>query len=124
MSKFGIDRPSIGRPRGTLNLVTREVRLAARGFTDDPVYRMSLMARLLEGTAPHMETLLWHYAYGKPTKDTNDVQAEATAVLQSMSAAEKADWAEALASQARAVADEEASRQLGNGKIVDAEVVK
>ena len=55
-----------GRPKGALNHTTREVRNAARAIVDDPIYRMNLQARLLEGKAPHMETLLWHYAYGKP----------------------------------------------------------
>jgi hypothetical protein len=122
--RFGIDKPSNGRPRGTLNRTTLEVRNAARALVEDPVYRVSLLARLLEGTAPHMETLLWHYAYGKPTKDTNEVAAESVVAFQNMTKAERAELAEALARQARAAADEEAGRQISDGGVVDAEVVK
>jgi hypothetical protein len=39
----------------------------------DEAYQRSLQERLVNGTAPHMETLLHHYAYGKP-KDAIDLQ--------------------------------------------------
>lgn len=58
-------------------MVTREIRDAAREILENPRYRKSLEARLLKGRAPHMETLLHHYAYGKP-KDTFDVDANVT----------------------------------------------
>ena len=32
----------------------------------DPEYQASLRARLIAGKAPHMETLLHYYAWGKP----------------------------------------------------------
>ena len=57
-----------GRPRGSPNKATREIREAAREVLENPRYRRSLEERLLKGTAPHMETLLHHYAYGKPTE--------------------------------------------------------
>lgn len=37
-----------------------------RRLLEDPLYMRSLQARLILGTAPHMETLLHQYAYGKP----------------------------------------------------------
>lgn len=67
--------PGPGRPKGGLNKTTVEVRNLARAIVDDPNYRESLVMRLKQGTAPQMETLLWHYAYGKP-KETVEVQGE------------------------------------------------
>ena len=39
--------------------------MAAR-IVNDAAYRRELKIRLRDGKAPHMETLLWQYAYGKP----------------------------------------------------------
>ena len=58
-----------GRPKGCTNKVTREIKDIATGLLTDPVYQAELRLRLNTGKAPHMETLLHHYAYGKP-KDT------------------------------------------------------
>jgi hypothetical protein len=55
-----------GRPKGALNLATRAIKEIATGLLEDPDYQVSLAARLKAGKAPHMETLLHHYAYGKP----------------------------------------------------------
>jgi len=38
----------------------------ARETLEAPAYVESLNRRLLRGSAPHMETLLHQYAYGKP----------------------------------------------------------
>lgn len=57
-----------GRPKGAKNKTTAEVRAAAEKLVSDPEYRKELKTRLREGKAPHMETLLWHYAYGKPAE--------------------------------------------------------
>jgi hypothetical protein len=43
----------------------------ARNLLEDPSYVQSLKARLKAGKAPHLETLLFHYGYGKP-KDTRE----------------------------------------------------
>lgn len=37
--------------------------------TGNPEYMKGLQERLLAGKAPHMETLLWQYAKGKPKGD-------------------------------------------------------
>jgi hypothetical protein len=58
-----------GRPPGTLNKVTREIKDAARALVEDEGYVSRLRDRLRAGKAPHMETLLFHYAYGKPKED-------------------------------------------------------
>lgn len=56
----------MGRPKGSVNKTTRQIREIATGLVDDPAYLAKLKERLREGKAPHMETLLHYYAYGKP----------------------------------------------------------
>src|SRR3981081_454880 len=56
-----------GRPKGTPNKTTAEVRRLATALVDDPVYRATLQQRLIAGTLPAaVETLLWTYAKGTP----------------------------------------------------------
>lgn len=62
-----------GRPKGVKNKATREIQEAARGLLEDPAYVEALKLRLKRGTAGAVETLLYHYAYGKP-KDTLSVE--------------------------------------------------
>jgi hypothetical protein len=59
-------RKTGGRQSGTPNKATSEIREAARLLLDDPEYRRSLRTRLISGKAGPIETLLFHYAYGKP----------------------------------------------------------
>lgn len=61
-----------GRKKGTPNSATVEIRDFARVMLENPAYRTALKARLISGKAPHMETLLYHYAYGKPREATED----------------------------------------------------
>ena len=61
-----------GRPKGVPNKATREIKAASRALVEDPSYVESLKRRLRSGRAPHMETLLHYYAYGKP-KETVDM---------------------------------------------------
>lgn len=58
-----------GRKKGTPNKATREIREAARAVLERPEYLAGLQARIDAGSAPAIEGLLYHYAYGKP-KDT------------------------------------------------------
>lgn len=67
-----------GRPKGVPNVASREIKDAARLLVSDEAYVESLRKRLPAGKAPHMETLLHHYAYGKP-KETVDVTASVAA---------------------------------------------
>lgn len=60
-----------GRPKGAVNKVTREIRDLSQALLTDPAYLDSLRRRLTSGKAPHMETLLHHYAYGKPKDELN-----------------------------------------------------
>lgn len=57
-----------GRARGSRNKKTLEIQEAARQIIESPTYLASLKTRLNAGKAPHMETLLFYYAYGKPTE--------------------------------------------------------
>ena len=63
--------PGSGRKAGSRNHVTAGIRAIARSLIDDPDYRAALHARLKAGTAGTMESVLWHYGYGRPT-GTND----------------------------------------------------
>jgi hypothetical protein len=55
-----------GRPKGVPNKLTIEVRELARNIVNNDAYLERLKVRIDRGSAPHMETLLWHYAWGKP----------------------------------------------------------
>ena len=63
----------MARPKGSLNKSTKEIRTIARGLLEEPAYLKSLRRRLKAGKAAHMETLLHHYAYGKPVERIEDV---------------------------------------------------
>ncbi|HXG71318.1 MAG TPA: DUF5681 domain-containing protein [Gemmatimonadaceae bacterium] len=60
-----------GRRMGSPNKVTQEIRDAARAIIENRAYVTKLKARLIDGKAPHMEVLLFHYAYGKPQETLN-----------------------------------------------------
>ena len=76
-----------GRPKGRANAVTLDVREFAQKFIDDADYRESLRKRVLRGDAPHMETLIWHYRFGKP-KDTLEINQPRPLVVELLSDAE------------------------------------
>ena len=71
---------SRGRPKGVPNKASAEIREAARRLLEDEAYQRGLSVRLIKGRAPHMETLLYHYAYGKP-KETMDLQVSDVSLL-------------------------------------------
>jgi hypothetical protein len=58
-------RLGVGRLKGAGNVVTPDIRERARQLVEDPVYCLSVKARILEGNVP-LEIMLHHYAYGKP----------------------------------------------------------
>ena len=65
----GLKRGGPGRPRGTLNRVTVEVRAAAAALVDDPQYRRKLLHDMRKRrVAPAVEVLLWHYSKGRPVE--------------------------------------------------------
>lgn len=55
-----------GRQKGTTNKATQEAKSLASAIVHNRAYLRNLAERVNAGTAPHMETLLWHYAHGKP----------------------------------------------------------
>jgi hypothetical protein len=76
----GTSGNSKGRPKGTPNKVTADVRRAAQALVDDPAYRATLQQRLIAGTLPPaVETLLWSYAKGTP-KDLLERSPQASAL--------------------------------------------
>ena len=64
-----------GRPPGSVNKATARVRTVAQLIVEDEEYLKMLKLRIKSGDAPHMEILMWHYAYGKP-KDNIEVSGE------------------------------------------------
>jgi hypothetical protein len=58
---------SPGRPAGTPNRATREVRAFCQRLVSDPEYRANFEQRCRAGTlAPALEQMVWAYAVGKP----------------------------------------------------------
>jgi len=60
--------PRAGRPKGATNVASREIKDVARRLLEDAAYQARLVTRLRAGKAPHVEVLLFHYAFGKPTE--------------------------------------------------------
>ena len=58
--------PGKGRPKGIPNKASLEIKAFAQQVLSSPSYVASLVKRLEAGKAPHMETLLSYYAFGKP----------------------------------------------------------
>jgi hypothetical protein len=66
MSSNGV---AIGRPPGALNKGRGEAKAFCQEVIRSEEYKMSVRARARAGTLPAaVETLLWHYAYGKPVE--------------------------------------------------------
>jgi len=62
-------RKTGGRKKGTPNKATADVRALCTKLLADADYVANFKQRLQEGKlAPHVEALLWHYAYGKPAE--------------------------------------------------------
>jgi hypothetical protein len=48
------------------NKATQDIKAFCREFLSSENYRQSAARRVLAGEAPHLETLYYHYGYGKP----------------------------------------------------------
>src|SRR3990167_3587071 len=48
--------------------INKTFRLAIRGFLESEAYILNVRERILKGKAPHLEQLLYAYAYGSPPK--------------------------------------------------------
>lgn len=72
----GLLKGGPGRKPGIPNKATVEAKEACAKLVDDPAYRAKLRERLLRGKlAPAVETMLWHYAHGKP-KETVSLEGQ------------------------------------------------
>lgn len=71
-------KPGPGRPKGRLNNATLEARQFAHGLVSSRAYRDNLKSRLMAGTLPPaLESMLFHYAYGKPPEKVELTGADA-----------------------------------------------
>lgn len=62
----------VGVSGGATPAVKREAQVFARGILESDEYRAKLRTRALAGDLPPaVETMLWHYAYGKPAETLN-----------------------------------------------------
>jgi Family of unknown function (DUF5681) len=65
----GVSGNPKGRPPGAKNRATREVKAFAHRVLSDPIYRRNFLRRMRSLEPPaHLETLLFHYAFGKPAQ--------------------------------------------------------
>lgn len=61
-----------GRQKGTPNKITAEAREIAQGIINRPAYRAKLVQQADNGRLnPTVESMLWHYAFGKPKEGTD-----------------------------------------------------
>lgn len=72
-TKFKKGDPRAGRPKGTPNKVTIEMREIARGLINDEQYQKTFQAAWRSRElAPAIEAMMYHYGYGKP-KETHEL---------------------------------------------------
>lgn len=76
-----------GRPPGTPNKVTREVKDLCNALIDDLEYQKKFKARFIAGElAPQLEAMVWYYAKGKPKEtlqvESNSIDALAAAIAE------------------------------------------
>lgn len=77
-NRFAVGRSKTGgRKKGTPNRISGEARTLARELIGDLDYQIALRSRLRTGRAGAIETLIWAYAFGKPTQPVAMVEAEA-----------------------------------------------
>lgn len=60
MTKLG------GRKLGVQNQATIEIKDFSRSILEDTSYQTKLRQRIIDGDAPQIEQLLYHYGYGRP----------------------------------------------------------
>jgi hypothetical protein len=76
--RAGFQKGKSGNPRGktpgTVNKVSRDVKLFAQSILEDPLVQERTLEDARKGRlAPPIHSMLFHYAYGKP-KDTLKVE--------------------------------------------------
>jgi len=75
-----------GRAKGTPNLITAEVREFWASVLQSQAYKDRAKQRVIDGTAPGLEQLAYHYAAGNPSKETVEVGDESLAKLLAVAA--------------------------------------
>lgn len=63
--------PGGGRPKGSLNRATREIKEFWHGYFSSPEYREEAKKRILSGSAPTLELYLLGLVYGKPREQVD-----------------------------------------------------
>jgi hypothetical protein len=99
----------IGRPPGAPNKANGLAKHFAREIVESPEYRASLKSRAKSGTLPpQVETMLWAYAYGKPTEKV-EITTPQHQDMSEMSTEELAERAALIASVLKDTADARAA---------------
>ena len=60
-----------GRVAGVPNKATIEIKEFARSILEDSAYQMKLKQRILDGSAPQIEQLLFYYLHGRPKQEAD-----------------------------------------------------
>ena len=72
--KKGAKKPSAsGRKKGTSNKATLEIKTTCRDLLDETYFRKSAHPATQRKCAPQVETMVHHYAFGKP-KDRVEIE--------------------------------------------------
>lgn len=69
-----------GRPKGVPNVATREQKAFFQAILESDDYRDSFRRRVLRGE-PGLETLMHHYALGKPKEQVEVTGAEGAPIV-------------------------------------------
>ena len=97
-----------GRPPGATNLVNREFKDCWHLFLTSQEYRDSAKKRILEGSAPHLESYLLNRIYGRP-KEMLEVSVSVQDDLSTLSVEQLALRAEELLRQLQDATDLESA---------------
>jgi len=89
MARFAPGNP--GRPKGSKNRSTREVKDFCVKVFDRPEYLVGLIVRIDEGRAPHMEKFLAEHHWGKTPDHVTIDGAPPVMVIDELTAADVAD---------------------------------
>jgi len=101
--------PGPGRPKGSINLATRELKEFWNLFFCSSEYRESAKRRILSGSAPHLESYLLARIYGKPKEEIDLHIGRLEEDLSHLSSEELAQRAEDIARSLREAQELEAA---------------
>jgi hypothetical protein len=112
-----------GRPKGTPNRATKEIKALTRYVFEDTDYLDHFVARLIAGTIPpQVEAQFWQYRFGLPRKMDN--ASPMTEGLYGKSPAELAARAETVRARLAVLAAEEAQRAQDEAEDTEAEITR